>query len=214
MAVIVIVNPLASVPFFLAHTRHEAQRTRTALAGFISVAVFLLLLAFLVGGQTILSAFNITLPAFEIAGGILLLSIGLGMILAEKKAPGEISVAEPNADLFDVAASKFSNLLVPMVVPFLVGPGAIGTIILYSHQAEGWPELAAMAVALGAASCVVLVVLLASDWIQVALGRNGIELFIRLFGLFVCSIAVQFMLEGLSQVTVDLINPEFVSPKN
>lgn len=208
-ALLAILNPFAAATIFLAFTFNKTRRVRMTLALLISGVVFGLLLLFLFTGQAILEAFNITIPAFRIAGGILLLLIGLGMVLGQRKPAGEFIKGETEGDEFEQAKSELSNILVPIAVPILVGPGAISTVILYSHKSSDWKELFGMALVLGFASLFVLICFIASEWVQKVIGKNGIEITTRLLGLILSAIAVQFFLDGLGEATIGIINPEF-----
>src|ERR1700710_3112835 len=132
-----LVDPFAALPTFLAVTadQDEAKRVRTARKA--SLTALVLLSAFAAAGQFIFRIFGITLPAFEIAGGIILLLIGLDM-LAAKRSPTQ----EASGDT-EEAATKEDAGIVPLGIPMLAGPGSVTSVMVLVAQAQTrWQLLA------------------------------------------------------------------------
>jgi multiple antibiotic resistance protein len=130
-----LVDPFAALPTFLAVTAGQDARKRVRTAAKASLTAFVILTLFAVAGTYIFRLFGITLPAFEIAGGIILLLIGLDMLQAKRSATQE-STGETQA-----AASKDDAGIVPMGIPMLAGPGAITSVMVLvgqAHQSEGY----------------------------------------------------------------------------
>jgi multiple antibiotic resistance protein len=188
----VIVDPIAVVPAFLAMTPRDSvtQRLRTArVACLVTVG---LLIGFALFGQTILSWLGITLPAIQIAGGLILLLVALDMLRAQRSTVQE-TAAETAA-----GTNKDDIAIAPLAVPMLAGPAAISTVILLETQAT---TLALHAVLLG---CLVLIGL--ASYIILAIGARGAKwlnpiaekLISRLMGLLLAALAVQFMVNGLT----------------
>jgi multiple antibiotic resistance protein len=188
-----VLDPIAVVPAFMAMTSSDtpAQKLRMARLA-CSVAAGVLML-FAAAGDLIFKVMGITLPAFELAGSILLLRIALDMLYAKRSAARETDeeVAE--------GAAKEDIAITPLGVPMLAGPGSITTALILFHEAKGSAEVAALFVAI-ALVCVAAYVIL---WLVVHGARYlnplALKLITRLFGLLLASVAVQFILNALEQ---------------
>jgi multiple antibiotic resistance protein len=188
-----VLDPIAVVPAFVAMTSNDvpAQKLRMARLA-CSVAAGVLML-FAAAGDLIFKVMGITLPAFELAGSILLLRIALDMLYARRSPARETEeeVAE--------GAAKEDIAITPLGVPMLAGPGSITTALILFHQAKGTAEVAALFAAI-ALVCVAAYVIL---WLAVHgahyLNPLALKLITRLFGLLLASIAVQFILNALEQ---------------
>ena len=180
------------------------------MAVLLSLFIIVFLLIFLFTGQGILSFFGISLPAFRIAGGIIILLMGIGMIRGHTTSVHGDSEVELKGGDFQIAESRLSNVLVPLGVPIFVGPGSISTIIVYANKATGFGDHIVMAVLIVIASLVVMVVLLGGNWIGRFLGKNGLDIATRILGLILCAIAIQFILEGVGDATNNLIKKEVI----
>jgi multiple antibiotic resistance protein len=207
-AMLSIVNPFGNLPLFISYTAGERKRVRNWLAVFIALTVFGLLTIFLLVGTELLNFFGITIPAFQISGGILLLLTGIGMVHGKKTIDNPGVADKLYRDDLKEAESIFSKILVPLGIPLFVGPGAISTVILYSSRVHNQSTLVGEIAVLMGISLVVLLTLLMADRIQSLLGAIGIEIATRLLGLVLAAIGVQFILNGLATATVGLINPE------
>jgi len=181
-----IVDPVATVPAFLAMTPTDtmAARVRTArLACMVATGV---LLVFTLAGRQIFQLLGVTLPAFEFAGSLLLLRIAFDMLYAKR------SGAQETEEEVAAGAIKDDVAISPLGVPMLAGPGAISTVLIMASRAESWGNyciLMGSIVAVGAVSYVVL-----------HIGARGaaflnpllLKLVTRLMGLVIAAIAVQF----------------------
>lgn len=187
----VIVDPIAAVPAFLAMTAHNsvAERLRTAR---IACAVAVGFLAgFAVAGQTLFRYLGVTLPAFQVAGALVLLLVALDMLRAQRSPVHE--TAEETA----AGAGKEDVAITPLAIPMLAGPGAISTVVLLEAQATGWGQralLLACLTAVGAASYLTLALAgRSARW----LGPIAERIITRLMGLLLAAVAVQFMFNAL-----------------
>jgi len=207
VALFAILNPLGNLPIFIGATGNEKPGVQRAMAVLLSLFIVVFLLIFLFTGDFILKSFGISIPAFRIAGGIIILLMGIGMIRGHTGSVNIDSAAAIKGGDFEVAEFKLSNVLVPLGVPIFVGPGSISTIIVYAHKASGFGDKIGMAVLIVLATLLVLVILLAGRWIGKLLGRQGLDIATRILGLILCAIAVQFILAGIGGATVGLINP-------
>lgn len=207
-ALIAIVNPLGNLPVFVSYTAGDRRHVRQFLAVFVAATVLVFLLLFLVAGQAILGFFGITLASFRIAGGILLLLTGIGMIRGHDTKNIEAVVAKAEVDDLTVAETRYRKIIVPLGIPLFVGPGSISTVILYANQAKTNTTLLGLAGTIVCVSLFVLVCLLASEWIKGLIGEVGLDIATRILGLLLAAIGVQFILGGLAEATINFINPE------
>lgn len=193
-SVFVLVDPIASVPAFLAMTGNCDRSRRRGMAVRASLTCFGILTLFALAGPAIFKLFGITMPAFKIAGGIILGLIGLDMLQARRsptqETPGE---TREGAEKDDVG-------IVPLGVPMLAGPGAISSVMVLMAQHSDWWHRGAILGAIGLTALIALLVLGAADWVSAHLHRTGIAIFTRMMGLLLTAIAVQFVLNGLRDV--------------
>jgi multiple antibiotic resistance protein len=211
-ALLAILNPFGNIAHFLNFTTGDTPGVRRAMAFLVAGVVFIILSVFFIFGNAILGFMGITLPAFQIGGGILLLISGLSMVRGEMKKPPEKILKGAGGDDYDKASSKLQQILVPLAIPLIVGPGTISTAILYAAGArEDGTFLALLGVIL-IVSLIVLACLLASQWILNVIGENGLQIMIRILGLMLVAVGVQFLLNGLAKATVGIINPDVAPP--
>ena len=189
----VIVDPLAVVPAFLAMTPNDSTAARVRTARLACMVATGALLVFTLAGRQIFALLGVTLPAFELAGSLLLLRIAFDMLYAVR--PGSQETAEEVA----AGAAKDDIAISPLGVPMLAGPGAISTVLILATRAETWLNygiLMGCIVAIGAVSYGVL-----------HLGARGasflnpllLKLVTRLMGLVIAAIAVQFAFNALAE---------------
>jgi len=187
----VIVDPVGLIPAFLAMTQQNTSQERVHMARLASLITFAILILSFFFGQRLLTTFGITLPAFEIAGGIVLLLVGLDMLQARRTAIKETQ--EEKAE----GITKHDVAITPMAIPMLAGPGAITAVILLTNKAETFTHQAILAGAIALVSALTFLILgfvaSRSKMISViALKITG-----RLMGLILTAIAVQFILNGV-----------------
>ncbi|MCU1322690.1 MAG: rane protein [Acidobacteriaceae bacterium] len=191
-----LVDPFAALPTFLAVTEGADAPKRRRMAGKASLTALIFLSAFAVGGQYIFKLFGITLPAFEIAGGIILLLIGLDMLEAKRSATQEAS-----GDTV-AAASKEDAGIVPLGIPMLAGPGSITSVMVLVGQAQTRWQMAAILGAIVITAGICYLVLGNSDRVARALGDTGIRILVRIMGLLLVALAVQYFVNGMADLGV------------
>jgi multiple antibiotic resistance protein len=191
-----LVDPFAALPTFLAVTVGADQARRRRMAWKASLTAFLFLSAFALGGQYIFRMFGITLPAFEIAGGVILLLIGLDMLQA-KRSPTQESSGDTVA-----AASKEDAGIVPLGIPMLAGPGSITSVMVLVGQAQTRWQMIAILAAILITSIACYLVLGNSDKVARALGDTGIRILVRIMGLLLVALAVQYFVNGMVDLNV------------
>lgn len=188
VALFVVIDPIGLAPLFIALTRGAAPRVRFIIgARAVAVAAGLLLL-FGLAGEAVLDFLGISLPAFQIAGGILLFLTALDMLFDRrtKRREDQAHTLEEDPSIF------------PLAMPLIAGPGAIATVILLSGQAQGDPLYLAqvMGVAALVLGGVLLLFSLASP-VERLLGPTGINVVTRLLGMLLAALSVQFVLNGI-----------------
>ncbi|HZW58657.1 MAG TPA: MarC family protein [Woeseiaceae bacterium] len=187
------VGPLDVAAMFAALTNDDAPplRRRTALRGTLIATGILVFFAF--AGEMVLSSLGISLPALRIAGGILLLLIGIEMVFAISSG-GTSTTAEEISE----AAAKTDIAVFPLATPLIAGPGAMGAAILLMSDAGGQVLLqVAVFSALIAVMVLTLIGMLLATQIQRLLGVTGMHVITRILGVLLAALAVQFMLDGL-----------------
>ena len=152
-----------------------------------------MLSAFGLAGSLIFKMFGITMPAFRIAGGLILLLIGLEMLQAKRSHTQEVPAeTQEGVEKEDVG-------VIPLGIPMLAGPGAISTVmVLIGQQPLSWHAAVVLAAILITALLSYLV-LSGADRVRKVLGETGIRIMMRMMGLLLTAIAVQFVLNGLSE---------------
>lgn len=190
VAVFVIVDPFAVVPVYLMLTdrfsREDLKRTRRRAVMLASG----LLLLFAYSGMALFNLFGITLPAFQIAGGLLLLISGLEQLKGNRK---RVKHEEEEEGLARDDVSVF-----PLATPLLAGPGAISTVVLQGSKAESIFHLSLLGFAILCAMFASYAVLKSATHLYKVLGQTGLNLLTRVMGVLLTAIAVQSILNGLT----------------
>ena len=215
VALFALLDPVGNVPLFAAATAGARARDRAQIALYISLFVLGFLALFYFTGLSLLEFFGISLPAFRIAGGIILLLLGLDMARNGFSAHMDSVADTPTpGDSRGYVRRRFERMIVPFAMPLLIGPGAMSTVIIYASQAREF-GLEGAAVGLGvitAVSVAMLLAFLATPVLTRLLGKIGLTIIVRVLGLILCAMAVQFILAGLADSTLGLIRPETAAP--
>ena len=190
-ALFVVIDPIGLTPIFVALTRGMSATRRRALAVRACVISFAILLVFALFGEAVLGFIGISMPAFRVAGGILLFLTALDMLF-ERRQKRRRDQADEEDDEDDDDPSVF-----PLAIPLIAGPGAIATIILLVGQNEGLVGFAATMGVLLAVLALVLVLFLGAGLLERLLGKVGINVVTRLLGMLLAALSVQFVLDGL-----------------
>jgi multiple antibiotic resistance protein len=191
-----LVDPFAAIPAFISITAGADKARRKRMARKASLTCLIVLSAFALAGQLIFKMFGITLPAFEIAGGLILLLIGIDMLEA-KRSPTQESSGET-----EEGASKEDAGIVPLGIPMLAGPGAISSVMVLVAQAPTKWQMAAILMAIAISAGVSYAVLSAADRVRTVLGETGIRILVRIMGLLLVALAMQFFVNGLTDLGV------------
>ncbi len=195
----VIIDPFAAIPAFLAMTPTNTPRERIEMAWLASVVAGGVLLGFALAGKWIFKLLGITLPAFQMAGSIVLLLVALDMLRAQR------SRVKETEEETDAGAVKADIAITPLGVPMLAGPGAISTAILLERQAQGALQEIVLILAIIAVCAVTYWILRISAHGSRWLSPIALRLTTRIMGLILAALAIQFMLNALKDLK--LITP-------
>src|SRR3984957_2236729 len=165
-----IVDPFAALPILLDLTGAQDRDGPARPARVATLTCFLVLATFGVAGTFIFSFFTITIPAFKIAGGILLFGVGLEMMRGKQSDTRGTQEEKVEAE------AKQDIAIIPMGLPLLSGPGAIATVMVLVGKARSWPQRFGVYAAIIAVSAVTFVVLRSAAIVARVLGRTGINL--------------------------------------
>lgn len=193
-SILFLVDPVATVPAFLVMTDGHTKEHRKRMAKRAAITALAVLGGFGLVGAQVFKLLGITMPAFRIAGGLILLLIGIDMVQARRpttsEAPGE---AEEGAHKEDVG-------IIPLGMPMLAGPGAISTVMVLIGPHPEWWQLLLIGIALGITALTCYFVLAAADRVRKYLGETGIHVMTRLMGMLLMALAVQFITGGLTEL--------------
>jgi multiple antibiotic resistance protein len=183
VTLLVIMDPPGSVPIFLSLTASYPKKARRRSADLAVMVAFGVIVVFALFGQQVLEYLHVTLPALQVAGGLLLLLVALELLMgwgAEPEMTDDVNVA-----------------MVPLGTPLLAGPGAIAATIVFAKDVHHEPRALALALAIVAVHVVLWLTLRFSSVILKVIGRSGVTLVTRIAGLLLSAIAVQLGADGV-----------------
>lgn len=187
----VIIDPIGLAPVFLALTQGISPAHRRRIATRACLTALCVLLAFALFGEALLNFVGISMPAFRIAGGVLLFLTALDMLFERRQERREDRAEE--TDILQEDPSVF-----PMAIPLLAGPGAIATIILLTGSTDSALGFAAIIGVMVLVLLIAFALFMLASPLERALGRTGIIVVTRVFGMLLAALAVQFILDGLT----------------
>lgn len=185
----VVMDPIGISPLFMALTQgmDAAKRRAVAVRACIIAGVLLTLFAFL--GEGVLNFLGISMPAFRIAGGILLLLTALDMLFERR--------TQRRKDQSEETESDDDPSVFPLAMPLIAGPGSIATVILLAGQGDGLAGVGLALVVMSLVLVIAFVLFNAAPLLERLLRETGIKVVTRLLGMLLAALAVQFVLEGL-----------------
>ncbi|MGA0426869.1 MAG: MarC family protein [Rhodobacteraceae bacterium] len=188
VALFIIIDPIGLTPVFIAITQgmDDTLRRKVALRS-VLVSAFVISL-FIVGGETVLGFIGISMPAFRIAGGILLFLTALDMLFQRRSKRRENQTEQELVD---------DPSVFPLAIPLIIGPGAIATVILIAGAKPGLVGVASTGFITALVLVTVFVFFSAASRIEKLLGKTGIDVLTRLLGMLLAALSVQFVIEGL-----------------
>jgi multiple antibiotic resistance protein len=215
VALFALIDPIGNVAVFAAATVGAAPAGRRRVALYIALFSLGFLTFFYVSGLSLLQFFGVSLAAFRIAGGILLFLLGLDMARDDFTARFADAASDgPPLSTNAYARLRFERLIVPFAMPLLIGPGAISTVILFASEAKpfGVPGLAAGFAVIAGVSLTIWAAFATAGLISRLLGRIGLTIVVRVLGLILCAMAVQFIIAGVGASTHGLVRGDAVRP--
>ena len=182
VTLLVMLDPIATIPLFLVVTE-GLDRRKSILVAFYAMAIsFVVLVFFIAGGQFLLAALKVPLASFQLAGSLVLLLFGLKMVLGRM---------DDEMAALPAAATPLERAIFPLAIPAVAGPGAMLTVVLLAdNTGRAWSELVATTGVLALCLLVIFVTFALATLIFRFLGKPGIEIVSRVFGLVLASIAV------------------------
>ncbi|WP_158916191.1 MarC family protein [Caulobacter sp. S45] len=216
VALFALLDPVGMAPLFAAATLGAPASAQRRIALYVSLFAMVFMAFFFLTGTAMLKFFGISMPAFRIAGGLMLLLMGLNMarddfstMFADAAVEGEEALSSSA-----YAKKRFESLVVPFGMPLLVGPGAISAAVIYADEARplGWAGYAAGLAGICGVCVCVLVAFLASRLISRALGKIGMTIVVRVLGLVLTAMAVQFIIVGVSGATLGVVRGSAAHP--
>ena len=189
-SVLFIVDPIAVVPTYLVITQGQSPTQRRVTARRACVAAAMILVVFALAGSRIFGLFGITMPAFRIAGGLILWLVAMDMLHGNRSTQeGVAEIAEGRAK-DDVAVT-------PLAMPMLAGPGAISTVMVLSGQAHSTGQTIVVYASIALTLFISWITLRLAERLVKRMGQTGIRVMTRIMGLLLAAIAVQFVITGV-----------------
>lgn len=186
----VIIDPIGLTPMFVALTQGMSPKQRRAIAIRATLVSAGILAAFAVFGEALLGFIGISMAAFKIAGGILLLLTALDMLFERRSKRREDTADDEDEDFDDPS-------VFPLAIPLIAGPGSIATVILLAGATPGYTGLGVSLAVMFLVLVVTFIFFQAASPLERMLGKTGINVVSRLLGMLLAALAVQFMLNGL-----------------
>jgi multiple antibiotic resistance protein len=206
-ALVTMVNPLAVVPSFVALTQGIPRRVRASVALVAAISCVAVLTVFLLAGDYVFQFFGITVPAFQIMGGIIFLSNAMRTIVDDDRrvynVGGEKRMEDTDVEKAEVDPTSIA--IVPLAVPMLSGPGAITTVMVLVNLYPSVEQKLAVILAIAAVGLVSWLVLLAAVPLSRMMGDRGRAVFAKIMALLLGAIGIQFMINGVKPIVLELM---------
>lgn len=192
------VDPLGAIPAFMAMGADHDERSRRKAARRAAITCWLVLSLFGAAGTLIFKAFGITLPAFQIAGGLLLFQLAMQMLQARRSGTQESE--EETAE----GREKEDFGLFPLGIPMLAGPASISAVMVLMAQSRLWWQAIPVYAAIGVTALCSYWMLSGAMRVRAYLGATGMRVMVRMMGLVLAAMAVQFVINGVTDLWVSL----------
>lgn len=202
IGILPIANPFSTAVVFLTITEGLSEERRRHQARMACIYMAAVLIVFLLAGTLIMAFFGISIPGLRIAGGLIVVRIGFGML---DPTPDQ----EMSEDLRDDAVQKADVAFTPLAMPMLSGPGSIAVTIGMAAESRGVGEAMAIIAGIGLVAFVSYVVLRASDRVVGFMGASGMNAMGRVMGFLLVCVGIQFIVDGTHNI---LTSAAFVDP--
>jgi multiple antibiotic resistance protein len=197
-----VLNPIHAVPLYLSMVGTPTPAINRRVATIASLTVLIALFTALLAGERFLALFGITIPAFQVGGGILIMMMAMSML------QGQVSPAKSTPEEAREAAHWNSIAVVPLGIPILAGAGSLSTVIVFAHHAHDWDEWLMLLAGIAINSALTYVFLAMSTVLYRTLGQTGVNVFSRLMGMILVAMSVQFMANGVGALLPGLMKAE------
>ena len=191
----VTIDPIGLAPIFLAVTSGASKQARIKIGTRAVIVAAGILLIFALIGHVILEVLGISLPAFRIAGGLLLFAIAFEMVFEkrEKRKSQSAEQALSDDDMHDTA-------VFPLAIPLIAGPGAISAVLLLGSQSSDWISRSAIFAIVIFVLLLVLLTFVVAGWVEKMMGDSGRNILTRLLGVLLAALSVQFIADGIKAI--------------
>lgn len=196
IALLPLINPLASAPTFLAITEGDTRERRLEQLRMACLYMVAILVCFLMGGTFIMSFFGLSIPGLRIAGGLLVAGIGFRMLMG----PARTSSGDPDEA---AARAKRDVSFSPLAMPMLSGPGSIAVTIGFTSLAKQWLDYVAIILGIVIVAIIAYATLRLSERVVGVIGANGMNALSKVMGFIILCIGVQFIVNGVVGVATD-----------
>lgn len=193
-----LINPLGTMPVFMAMTSELTVDQRNKTARKASLVALFTIFAFALTGQLLFNFFGISVNSFRVVGGVIFFIMGMDMLQA-RLSQVKIKENEVKSYISDIS-------ITPLAIPMICGPGAITSVIVLMEDANTLPKQIALFSAVILIIWLTYIILYSSSKLIKLLGQTGINVMMRIMGLIVMVIAVEFFFSGLKPIILDIIN--------
>ncbi|WP_281501055.1 MarC family protein [Cellulophaga sp. F20128] len=193
-----LINPLGTMPIFMTMTAELNIQQRTKTAKKASVVAFITIVFFAFSGQLLFNFFNISVNGFRIVGGVIFFLMGMDMLQARL---GKVKVKDS-----EVKSYVDDISITPLAIPMICGPGALTNAIVLMEDANSFEKKITLIITVFMVMLLTYIILYSSSKIINILGQTGINVMMRLMGLIVMVIAVEFFFAGLQPILLEMIN--------
>lgn len=200
IALLPVINPLASAPTFLAITEGDSSARRREQLRWACIYMVGILVVFLVGGTFIMRFFGISIPGLRIAGGLLVAGIGFKMLMEPPRPAGDEAAEAAARAKRDVSFS-------PLAMPMLSGPGSIAVTVGFTSLATQWIDYAAIILGIIVVALISYLTLALSERVVRVIGANGMNALAKIMGFLILCIGIQFVVNGVIGIVTE---PAFV----
>ncbi len=209
IAIVTMVNPLAVIPSFVTLTDGESRHTRARIAFVAGIACMCVLTIFLLAGNYLFKFFGITVPAFQIMGGVIFLTNAMRTLIDEDDPRAMAGRSNRRTEDHDVQKKEMdpsSIAVVPLAIPMLSGPGAITSVMVLVNLYPAIQQKFAVLVAIAATGAISYVVLLGALPLSRMIGERGRAVFSKIMSLLLGAIGIQFIINGIKPVMVEIMH--------
>lgn len=192
-----LINPLGVMPIFMTMTSDLDQKDRTKTAQKASIVSFVIIVLFALSGQLLINFFGISVNSFKIVGGVIFFLMGMDMLQARL---GKVKIKDSEVKTYVNDIS-----ITPLAIPMICGPGAITNAIVLMDEANSIGEQLILIFAVFVVMILTYIILFSSSRLIKVLGETGNNVLMRLMGLIVMVIAVEFFFSGLKPIVQDMM---------